>query len=379
MNGANASPASPAKAGRDDVRALRDLHLELERRGLFEPSGLWSRKLLIWIPILVLSYLGLLALPFGTLWLALVPLSSVAFLTMGYLGHDAGHYALSKRRWVNDLWGHFGMTFLCGFSFGFWRARHNHHHFHCQETDGDPDMQFGVVFSVYPGSTSWRTGLGRFFLRIQRWAFWPLSCFYWVGLRYDGIRDLFQQPKLTRVDRFVMPLHWLVLFVIPGLVFGWGAAAAAYVAISCVSSLMTASVFVPNHIGMRHLTQAEKPSYLEQQVTTSRNISNPPALDFYYGGLNSQIEHHLFPRVAHDRYRAMRPIVRAFCEARGISYHEASLTGALAAVGRHLGAMTTAYRAGRTPWAKAPIGPHLTSVELGRPARGRTGPRPRKP
>jgi fatty acid desaturase len=330
---------------------------------LLEPSAVWERKLLVWIPTLFLSYLGLLALPFGLLWLALVPLASVAFLTMGYLGHDAGHYALSKRRWVNDFWGQFGMTFLCGFSFGFWRARHNHHHFHCQETDGDPDMQFGVVFSVYPDSSSWKCALGRFFLSIQRWAFWPLSCFYWAGLRYDGIRDLFQQPKLTRIDRFVMPLHWLVLLVVPGLVFGWGAAVAAYVAISCVSSLMTASVFVPNHIGMRRLTQAERPGYLEQQVTTSRNISNPPALDFYYGGLNSQIEHHLFPRVSHDRYRAMRPIVRAFCEARGIAYHEASLTGALAAVGRHLGAMTTAYRAATTPGAPAPIGRHLTSVE----------------
>jgi fatty acid desaturase len=363
LTAANAAPPAPAETGPDEPQALRDLHLELGRLGLLQPSAIWRRKLLIWIPILVFSYLGLLALPFGLLWLVLVPLSSVAFLTMGYLGHDAGHFALSKRRWVNDLWGQFGMTFLCGFSFGFWRARHNRHHAHCQEIDGDPDMHFGVVFSVYPDSASWKTPLGRFFLNIQRWAFWPLSCLYWAGLRYDGIRDLFQQPKLTRIDRFVLPFHWLVLLVVPGLVFGWGAAVAAYLAISCVSSLMTASVFIPNHIGMRRLTGAEKASYLEQQVTTSRNIANPPALDFYYGGLNSQIEHHLFPRVAHDRYRAMRPVVRAFCEARGIAYHEASLTGALAAVGRHLGAMTAAYREAKRLSAPAPIERHLTSVE----------------
>ena len=91
----------------------------------------------------------------------------------------------------------------------------------------------------------------------------------------------------------------------------------------------------------------QKLSYLEQQITTSRNITNPPLLDFYYGGLNSQIEHHLFPRVSHDRYRAMRPIVRAFCQERGIAYHEASLYRALASVGNHLGDMTAAYRASR--------------------------------
>jgi fatty acid desaturase len=363
VTGATTSQARSVDDGRDDAQALRDLHLDLDRRGLLEPSGVWGRKLIIWIPILFLSYLGLLAVPFGPLWLALVPLASVALLTMGYLGHDAGHYALSKRRWVNDVWGHFGMTFLCGFSFGFWRARHNRHHAHCQEIDGDPDMHFGIVFSVYPDSASWKTARGRFFLGIQRWAFWPLSCFYWAALRYDGIRDLFQQPKLTRIDRFVLPLHWLALLVIPGLVFGWGAAVAAYLAVSCVSSLMTASVFVPNHIGMRRLSEADKPSYLEQQVTTSRNISNPPVLDFYYGGLNSQIEHHLFPRVAHDRYRAMRPVVRAFCEARGIAYYEATLYGALAAVSRHLGAMTAAYRTSQEP-APAAGARKLTSVEL---------------
>ncbi|HVR63293.1 MAG TPA: fatty acid desaturase, partial [Polyangia bacterium] len=125
MTGAQGSQGRLVEDRPDDAQALRDLHLELDRRGLLEPSGVWRWKLLVWIPVLLLSYLGLLALPFGLLWLALVPLSSLAFLTMGYLGHDAGHYAVSKRRWVNDVWGHFGMTFLCGFSFGFWRARHN--------------------------------------------------------------------------------------------------------------------------------------------------------------------------------------------------------------------------------------------------------------
>ena len=332
-------------AQEDHCQALKELHAALQQRGLLASSHFWTRKLLIWIPTFFASYVALLVVPFGPLWLLLVPLASVALLTMGYVGHDAGHHALSRNRWVNDFWGHFGMTFLCGMSFGFWRSRHNRHHAHCQEVGGDPDMHFGVLFSVYPRSANWHTPLGRFFLRIQKWSFWPLSAFYWVALRYDGLRDLFQQPERTRVDRFVMPLHWIVLLVIPGLVFGWPAALLAYVTVSCLSSLMTASVFIPNHIGMRRLGEGEKLSYLEQQVTTSRNIANPRLLDFYYGGLNSQIEHHLFPRVAHNRYRAMRPFVRAFCEARGISYHESSLYRALAAVGGHLGDMTAAHGA----------------------------------
>ena len=328
-------------------RYLKELHAELDESGLLAPSQVWKRNLLIWIPIFFASYLALVILPFGLVWLLLAPVCAVAMLTMGFVGHDAGHYALSKKAWANDVWGQFAMTFLCGMSFGFWRSRHNLHHVRCQEVDADPDMHFGVLFSVYPNSANWHTPLGRMFLRIQKWAFWPLASLYWVTLRYDGIRDLFQQPKQTKVDRFLMPLHWIVLLILPGLIFGWSAAIAAYVVMSCLSSLMTASVFIPNHIGMRRLADGEKLSYLEQQITTSRNITNPPLLDFYYGGLNSQIEHHLFPRVAHHRYRAMRPIVRAFCKKHGFAYNEASLYRALASVGNHLGDMTAAYQASR--------------------------------
>ena len=324
---------------------LKELHRRLVALGLFEPSPFWRRKLLVWVPGFVLSYLALLVLPFGLLWVLAALTASVALLTMGYVGHDAGHHALSTKSWLNDLWGQIGMTFFCGMSFGFWRARHNSHHIHCQEIGRDPDMHFGVLFSVYPDSANWHTPLGRLFLRVQKWAFWPLSSFYWIALRYDGFRDLLQRPNETKVDRFLMPLHWIVLLVIPGFTFGWRTALLAYVTVSCLSSLMTASVFIPNHIGMRRLVSGHRLSYLEQQVTTSRNISNPPLLDFYYGGLNSQIEHHLFPRVSHNRYRQMRATVRAFCEERGVAYEEVSLYRALASVGKHLGDMTAAYLA----------------------------------
>ena len=144
-----------------------------------------------------------------------------------------------------------------------------------------------------PGTKPWAgSSVGSFskiFSRIQRWAFWPLAAFYWVSLRFDGIRDLFQQPGETKIDRFLIPLHWIVLLVVPGLVFGWPTAILAYVSVSCLSSLMTAAVFIPNHIGMRRLEVGHDISYLEQQVTTGRNISNPRLLDFFYGGLNSQI------------------------------------------------------------------------------------------
>jgi fatty acid desaturase len=94
---------APAGEASDHTRNLKELHAELARRGLFEPSRFWRWKLLFWTPTFLLSYLGLVVLPFGPLWLLLVPVAAVALLTMGFVGHDAGHYALSRRRWVNDV------------------------------------------------------------------------------------------------------------------------------------------------------------------------------------------------------------------------------------------------------------------------------------
>ena len=334
---------------------LKRLRADLDARGMFSANWFWTRKLAFWVPMLVASFF----FAWTTHSLGLRVLASVvaafAMLQMGYVGHDAGHMALSPRRWVNDFWGNVGMSLICGMSFGFWRQRHNAHHARCQEQERDPDMQFGVLFSVYPNSPSWHSPLGRFFLRIQAWSFWPLTSLYWVTLRYDALRDLFQQPETTKIDRFLLPLHFILLLGLPIYFFGAIPVITTYVIASCVSSVMTAAVFVPNHIGMRSLTPAEHITWLEQQVETSRDIANPPALDFLFGGLNAQIEHHLFPKVSHGNLRAMRAPVRNFCRENNISYHEEGIFSALGSVRRHLAAMTAAYQATRGVDAKTPV------------------------
>ena len=230
-------------------------------------------------------------------------------------------------------------------SFGYWRSRHNRHHTHCQEIDGDPDMHFGVLVLRLPELGQLADAAGRFFLRIQKWAFWPLASFYWVALRYDAIRDLFQRPARPRSTASCCRCTGSCCSSSRAGLAGRRRCSPTS-RVSCLSSLMTASVFIPNHIGHAPArARATKLSYLEQQVTTSRNISNPPLLDFYYGGLNSQIEHHLFPRVAapplpRDAADRARFLPGARARLRGGELHRA-----LASVGNHLGAMTAAHAA----------------------------------
>ena len=100
--------------------------------------------------------------------------------------------------------------------------------------------------------------------------------------------------------------------------------------------LYMGSVFGPNHKGML-MPQGNSPlDRLCQQVLTARNVRAHPVTDFWYGGLNYQIEHHLFPPLPRNRLKAAQATVRTFCEARAIPYHETSVWRAYRETLRHL-------------------------------------------
>jgi fatty acid desaturase len=89
--------------------------------------------------------------------------------------------------------------------------------------------------------------------------------------------------------------------------------------------LYMASVFAPNHKGMLIIRKDEVIDFLRLQVLTARNVRAHPITDFWYGGLNYQIEHHLFPSMARNQLREAQKIIRQFCDDLEISYHETSM------------------------------------------------------
>jgi fatty acid desaturase len=94
--------------------------------------------------------------------------------------------------------------------------------------------------------------------------------------------------------------------------------------------------FAPNHKGMPTLTDAEELDFLRTQVLTSRNVRGSRLVDFLLGGLNYQIEHHLFPNMPRPNLRHAQPLVRAFCQEHDLPYSEATMFGSYAEAIRHL-------------------------------------------
>jgi fatty acid desaturase len=108
--------------------------------------------------------------------------------------------------------------------------------------------------------------------------------------------------------------------------------------------LYIGSVFAPNHKGMPIQMPGEEWDWLTRQVVTSRNIRSSYLTDFLYGGLNYQIEHHLFPTMPRKALRQARPITIEYCSQIGLPYHEVGVFRSYAEVVIHLYRTTKAYQ-----------------------------------
>jgi fatty acid desaturase len=97
--------------------------------------------------------------------------------------------------------------------------------------------------------------------------------------------------------------------------------------------------FAPNHKGMPILRREDEYDFLRKQVLTSRNIHGNWLTDLALGGLNYQIEHHLFPSMPRPNLRRSQPLIREFCRQHDLVYAQASLLGSYAQALRHLHAV----------------------------------------
>ena len=113
--------------------------------------------------------------------------------------------------------------------------------------------------------------------------------------------------------------------------------AAAFLGVQlAVVGVYLGCTFAPNHKGMPVLPPEARPDFLRRQVLTSRNISGNRLTSFLMGGLNYQIEHHLFPSMPRPNLRRAQRIVRPFCTANSVTYTETTLRRFYGIVIRHL-------------------------------------------
>uniref|UniRef100_UPI0015CA6976 fatty acid desaturase family protein n=1 Tax=Spinactinospora alkalitolerans TaxID=687207 RepID=UPI0015CA6976 len=266
---------------------------------------------------------------------------AVMFTQTAFIGHDAGHQQISDSKRVNNLVGRLHGNLLVGLSYDWWISKHNRHHAHPNQVDRDPDIG-GNAIAFTEDQARARSGMGVRLARHQAWLFFPMLLLEGFHLHVAGVRALFGRttPRATRfADAGLLLAHFggylaAVFLVLPPL------QAVCFIAVQQgLFGLYMGCSFAPNHKGMPVFAKDDKVDYLRRQVLTSRNIRGGRLTDLALGGLNYQVEHHLFPSMPRPNLRRVQTLVRAFCAQHGIAYCETGLLTSYAQVLRHLHAV----------------------------------------
>src|SRR5262245_47230460 len=318
----------------------RALVAQLSTAGCFRPAPLRSAAYGAFILACYgAGYATLLTAPGPVVRALAIVVLAFASVHAGFLAHEAGHGALTRSRRVAGLVGQVFNTLLTALCYSYFSHIHRAHHPHCNERSRDPDMQSGF-FSLYAESAREKTGFGALVSRHQAVLIWVLVWLQGFTLKIDSLQFLRRNARTTRIDQAVVAAHFALWFVPPVLLLGLPAALLNYAAMTLLIGPYLGTIFLINHIGTRVIEPDEKLSHFEHEISVTRNLGASRLHDFFFGGLNNHIEHHLFPSMPTARLRGARRITREFCRRHGIVYREMSWLAAAAEVAGHFKAMS---------------------------------------
>lgn len=255
---------------------------------------------------------------------------------IGLLGHDVAHRQVFRRgRWVTVSGWVLG-NLLMGISYTWWTRKHNQHHANPNHMTDDPDVNYPML-AFFPEQVSMRRRWAMPIIALQAYLLPFLALFAFVTLRTPSLELIFRGDMPRRVPQAIgLLLHWTLLGLLLTQLGGWPQALTFFFVGQMTFSLYNVSVFAPNHKGMQMLSDDEPLDFLRTQVLTARNVTGSPFVDFWYGGLNYQVEHHLFPTMPRNQLRHAQPIVEQFCADRGVPYYQTSLSRSYVEIFKHL-------------------------------------------
>jgi fatty acid desaturase len=315
-----------------------DLLRRVKAAGLLDRRrSYYVAKIAVTGGLLVAGWTGFVLL--GDSWwqLAVAAFLAVMFTQVGFIGHDAGHRQIFQSKRANDVVGLVHGNLVIGLSYGWWVDKHNRHHAHPNQADKDPDIDLRALAFTAGQARAKRGRVGRFLARHQAYLFFPLLLLEAVDLHVSSVAALARWRSRHRWwEALMLGVHAAGYLTAVLLVLSPVKAAVFVLVHQGLFGLYLGCSFAPNHKGMPMLDANDQTDFLRRQVLTSRNIRGGWLVDAAFGGLNYQIEHHLFPSMPRPNLRRSQALVRAFCQQHHISYCETTLLRSYAQAVRHL-------------------------------------------
>lgn len=264
----------------------------------------------------------------GDSWLQLLMAGAlgILFTQVAFLAHEAAHRQILSSGPANARLARVLAAGVVGISYAWWDSKHTRHHGNPNRVGKDPDIEVDTI-SFLDADAAEARGLRRLITRKQGWLFFPLLAFEGLNLHWQGLRHLMQRGEVkgrwTELGlitlRFALVLTPVFLMLPLGMAFAFMGVQLA------VFGIYMGASFAPNHKGMPVIAPDAKLDFFSKQVRTSRNISGGWWATWLMGGLNYQVEHHLFPNMPRPHLAKAREIVRDYCESFGVPYTETNL------------------------------------------------------
>lgn len=318
-----------------DQGGMYDDRYHILRREV-EALGLFRRRTGFYIGYSIILTLGLffclfaITLSSNFFMVTLVAiLLGIVFMQFGFLGHDIAHHQVFSS-WGQDRF--FGSTVYAlalGISLETWASGHYAHHEHTNQIDADPDINLPLVFTEEQLALrgAWYRKWILPYQHLYFFAFMSLAYFNYILRSFPtSFRD-FQNP-FRLYEWVLIIIHFAVLF---GVVFGslpFWMGVYFLLLTAMVSGAYAGLAFAPNHKGEDVLTPDEVVTY-RTMINSTRNIFPSRFTDLALGGLNYQIEHHLFSDIPRPSLPQVQPLVKAFCTREGLPYHQTSFMGSM--------------------------------------------------
>jgi len=307
-----------------EVAAYRELRKKLIAEGWFESSKLWY--LYKTSETVGLSILGLVLAAYGH-WFIGAILLGLGYQQQGWLSHDYCHQQVFNNRKLNNFFAYCLGSISSGYSVNWWKERHNTHHAITNVLDADPDIDNLPLFvwdvndfprvDTVPGASSLVPYQHYYFLPFTMTLklIWTLQSVLFVREKHSTAWN-----KVMHWEQLCVGLHYTILILfslcyLPSI----AVALAFYIISEFVGGAGIANIVFMNHYGCEHPTKLET-NFVTLQLQTTTNIDPSWWMNWFSGGLNLQVEHHLFPTMPRHNLLKLRPIIQKFCKDNKLNY-----------------------------------------------------------
>lgn len=312
---------TPTSGYTELAQRVRDAGLMRRRYGYY-----WTK--LILVPVVIGAAIAVF-IWIGDSWWQMFTAAIFAFLftQTAFLGHDAAHRQIFRSgRWNDWISLIIGDLFI-GMSYGWWQHKHTRHHANPNRIGADPDIDLPVVAFTPEQATRPRPALMRWVIAHQGVFFFPLLLLEGLSLHASSVHRVLMREKVQRrpVEIAFLTVRLLGYLTLVILVLSPDKAA-VFLAIQLgLFGVYMGMSFAPNHKGMPLVPAGLKLDFLRRQALMSRNIRGTRLLDFAMGGLNYQIEHHLFPSMPRPHLRRAAPMIANYLADHDVPYTQTTL------------------------------------------------------